>query len=388
MRLVIATTDVPPDAAGMPYQRWAYSLVTQLVARGHDVWFSAIASDPEQAARSRRALAGCAVDLNIYAPARRRHSLRGKLQTLRMPFSRNIPDDLRAAVRAACDRGYDVLHLENFQWASYLGWGMERTLASIHMLYFVDWRGSGFRSWRFTRDRLLFAYAERKSLRRLRHFHVLTDELGDTVRAVNPRARVHTVPISIEPSDYRVFASDRAPKVVGLIGSMRFETSRRAAVRLLTSIWPRVRRRVPEARLVVAGWAARSELVAHVGDPGVEIREDIASAADFFGQCAVFAYPLAAGGGLKGKVLEALAHGVPLVTTRAGIAGVEAKHGLQAFIEDDNDQFAERVVELLEHPDLRRRLAEAGRMLVEERYAPGPVVDQIESVYRTVAAGR
>jgi glycosyltransferase involved in cell wall biosynthesis len=102
----------------------------------------------------------------------------------------------------------------------------------------------------------------------------------------------------------------------------------------------------------------------------------------------VFAYPLAAGGGLKGKVLEALAHGVPLVTTRAGIAGVEAKHGLQAFIEDDNDQFAERVVELLEHPDLRRRLAEAGRMLVEERYAPGPVVDQIESVYRTVAAGR
>ncbi len=388
MRLIIATTDIPPDPAGMPYQRWAYALLAQLADRGHDVWFSCIASQSDQNERARRALARYPVDLRIYAPVPRRWSLGGKLQTLRMPFSRCIPDELRADVRAACDRAYDVLHLENFQWASYLGWGMPRALASIHMLNFADWRGSGFRSVGFTKARLQFAYAERMSLRRLDNFHVLTDQLGEAVRAVNRHARTYTVPISIDISAYPMLRSEDAPKTVGLIGGMRFETSRRAAVRLLTTIWPRVRQRLPDASLLIAGWAARTELATFVNQPGVTIAEDITDVTDFFRRCAVFAYPLASGGGLKGKVLEALAYGVPLVTTSAGIAGVDAKSGIHAFVEDDDELFTERIAELLTSPTLRRRLAEAGRALVEERYAPGPVVDQMESVYRTVADSR
>jgi glycosyltransferase involved in cell wall biosynthesis len=386
VRIVIATTDVPPDRAGMPYQRWAHALLAQLAERGHRVSFTCIASEPQQAERARQGLARYPIDLQIYAPPTRRRTLRGKLETLRMPFSRNIPDDLRAGVRAACDGGYDVLHLENFQWASYLGWGMPRTLTSIHMLYFVDWRGSGFRSLAFTKAKLLLAYAERRSLRRLRHFHVLTDALGEEVRAVNPEAQVYTVPISIEPSDYPMVASDRSAKVVGLIGGMRYETSRRAAVRLLTSIWPRVRQRVPDARLLIAGWGARDALAAYVDAPGVVIRQDVASAAQFFEECAVFAYPLTAGGGLKGKVLEAMAYGVPVVTTTEGIAGVDAKADVHAVVEDDDALLAERLVVLLEAPHLRKRMAEAARSLIEEHYAPAPVVDRIEALYRIVRA--
>jgi glycosyltransferase involved in cell wall biosynthesis len=325
------------------------------------------------------------VDLRIYSPARRAWSARGKLQTLRRPFSRNIPDELRADVRAACAQGYDVLHLENFQWASYLGWDMPRALASIHMLYFVDWRGTGFWPLRYAKARLLLTLAERRSLRRLRHFHVLTGSLGESVRRVNPAAEVYTVPISIDLAAYPVLPSDPASKVVGLIGGMRFETSRRAAVRLITSIWPRVRARVPDARLLVAGWAARTELAAYLDRPGVTVREDIADVKDFFAECAAFAYPLDAGGGLKGKVLEALAYGVPLVTTEAGIAGVEAKSGVHAFVEDDDARFAERLVELLQTPELRRALAASGRALIEQQYTPEPVVTQMESVYRRVA---
>ena len=386
MRIVMATTGLPPDRGGIPYQKWVHSLLAQLAERGHQVSFSCVATRPDQVARAREGLDRYPLDLRFYAPARRPRSLRGKLATLRRPFIRNVPDDLRAGVRASCDAGYDVLHIEYMQWASYLAWDMPRALTSIHILYFMDWRDSGFRSLSFTKAKLLLSYAERQTLRRLRHVHVLARALADEVRAVNPAARTYTVPIAIEPADYSMGRSERAAKVVGLVGGMRNETSRRAAVRLITSVWPRVRRCVPDARLLIAGYDARTELAPFVETPGVVIQQDLADAADAFKECAAFAYPLTAGGGLKGKVLEAMAYGVPVVTTPAGIDGIDATPGVHAVVSDDDEVMAQALVELLETPARRARMAEAARVLVEQRYAPGPVVAQVEQVYRAVQA--
>jgi glycosyltransferase involved in cell wall biosynthesis len=255
------------------------------------------------------------------------------------------------------------------------------------MLNLLDLRGSGLRSWEFTKNKLLYYSSELRLLRRFRHVRVLTPQLAEVVRRINPRADVWTIPIALDPASYPVFPNHRSSgRTVGLIAGMRWEHSRRAAERLVTAIWPRVRRRMPDARLLIAGWGAAEVLAAHLNEPGIEICQDVADVTDFFRGLMVLAYPLPFGGGLKGKVLEAMAYGVPVVTTSAGISGIAATPGVHAFVEDDNEMFAESVVELLGNVGLRRRMADAARALVEERYSPGPVVSQFEALYRAIGS--
>src|SRR5688572_32978276 len=86
VRILFGTTELPPDPAGVPYQRWVYVLIRGLVERGHQVAYWCIAT-PEQGDRARSALEGLPVELHAYSPAARRRSpFGGKLPTFRVPL--------------------------------------------------------------------------------------------------------------------------------------------------------------------------------------------------------------------------------------------------------------------------------------------------------------
>ena len=78
--------------------------------------------------------------------------------------------------------------------------------------------------------------------------------------------------------------------------------------------------------------------------------------------------PLRFGGGTRLKILEALARGVPVVTTSLGCEGLGLEHGRDALIADSPEAFASCVDRLMDDDDLCRTLAAAGRGTVEERY--------------------
>src|SRR6185295_9444092 len=109
----------------------------------------------------------------------------------------------------------------------------------------------------------------------------------------------------------------------------------------------RVRAQVPHARLIVAGWGADRYLGEHAGVPGLELRANIQHPRDFFSQVAVMAYPPGRGSGMKIKVMEAMAFGVPVVTTSEGVEGLAVEPGVHAHVADDDGLIADRVVDLL-----------------------------------------
>jgi glycosyltransferase involved in cell wall biosynthesis len=78
--------------------------------------------------------------------------------------------------------------------------------------------------------------------------------------------------------------------------------------------------------------------------------------------------PLTIGGGTRLKILESLAAGVPVVSTKIGAEGLDLVHGRDLLIADQPVDFADAVLSVLQAPALRARLAESGRMTVETRY--------------------
>jgi glycosyltransferase involved in cell wall biosynthesis len=180
----------------------------------------------------------------------------------------------------------------------------------------------------------------------------------------------------------------RHAPTVSLIGQMGWYPSYSAAVRLLTRLWPRIKQRVPAARLEIAGWSARRALREYCGLEDVEIFEDIPSVEEFFGRSSVFVYAPLRGSGMKVKVLEAMAFGVPVVTTDEGVEGIPAEDRVHARICNDDEGLIERTVEILKDQRLAEAQRGAARELVTTHCSPIRVVDQIERIYERMTGAR
>jgi glycosyltransferase involved in cell wall biosynthesis len=388
---VILVVPACPHPFGDTAAKWFDVLVRELVRRGHAVDLLCVTEEPPaRMDESRRALEAVAAtgpgaltttfqSLTISRPAFRR-----KLQSARRPFSEiEQADGVRHTFDACVARGYDVLHLEQL-WTGWLGDGADRGLLNVHHLEVIDLDGSRGTSWGERKQRWQIGRATTAILARAPRVRFFTDRLAQRARAYNPAARHWVVPFALDLARYEPVPLPADP-VVGLIGSMQWPPSRAAAERLITRIWPLVRAAVPQARLLVAGWNAHRYLAAFAGTPGLELQSDLAHPRDFFARTAVLAYALGRGSGMKIKVMEAMAFGVPVVTTTEGIEGLDAEPGIHVRVADDDDEFAAHVVDLLRDRAAARRTATAARALIADVYNPQSVVDRMIDVYRDVS---
>lgn len=382
---VILVTLAEPFPFGEVNGRWNHALLKGLVESGYKVRCLSLEWDPGWA-QGTREIFGANVEISFYRANSNGSdgSWSRKWQTMRQPFSYLLPDSLRRDFEAEIRKGYDVLHLEQF-WSGYLAHGRKRCLTSIHHLQRLDLSSVRFPSWRFLFSKIMMCRAERRLVQRLQHVRTTTRRLADAVAVMNPKAFVYTVPIALDPCLFQFECEDRTTEpVIGFIGSMNWIPGYLAAERMITRVFPRIRALRPDARLLLVGWNARKALAHHLETPGVEVVEDVPEARPYFHKLQVFAYPLPRGSGMMAKILEAMAYGIAVVTTTEGIEGISAENGSHALIADDDELFAERVIQLLDDPSLRQKLRLNARRLIEERYSPRPAVNALEQVYQTL----
>jgi len=136
----------------------------------------------------------------------------------------------------------------------------------------------------------------------------------------------------------------------------------------LTRIWPRVRKKAPSARLKLVGRG--SEIFSHRlnNEVGVISAGEVDKVAPFLYRASIAAVPILYGGGSRLKILEALVCGVPVISTKLGAEGINLVSGENCIIEDSADRFADAIVNLLRHPDLRSTVAENGFKTFQKEY--------------------
>jgi glycosyltransferase involved in cell wall biosynthesis len=239
--------------------------------------------------------------------------------------------------------------------------------AEVHYLYSIDQAGEVPHTPIEKFRRLQGRRAEREFLCGPDRLIVNSPRMADLVstsRAVDAITR-----LTLDPSLYPFHGSHEEP-VVGFIGSMFWEPSLRAAERLLLHIWPLLRQQCPKARLLVAGWQAQERLGHHFPIEGAELVGTVQRATDFFQRLAVLLFPPTGGTGVKIKTLEAMAFGVPVVTTAEGVEGLEGVSGAPRPVEDDDRSLAAAAAALLDDPGQRRDLAVGGRGAFDQELNP------------------
>jgi glycosyltransferase involved in cell wall biosynthesis len=149
---------------------------------------------------------------------------------------------------------------------------------------------------------------------------------------------------------------------------------------------PHILRDEPEARLLVVG---SDPPPAHAyGDLGrhIELMGFVEDANAVMRRCGVFVCPILSGSGVRVKLLEAFASGIPVVSTRIGAEGLARKDGEFCLLADDPQEFAQKVVALFREPQQAEAMARRARAEVEENWDMAKITARLERSYRDAAA--
>ena len=186
----------------------------------------------------------------------------------------------------------------------------------------------------------------------------------------------------IASPEYAYPGGPRSPKTMLFLGSFRHVPNQIALDWFTREVLPLIVARCPEAKLLVAG---SDPLPAHAyHDPLNAIRmlgfvEDINS---LFATTAVFVCPIRSGSGVRVKLLEAFASGIPVVSTYIGAEGLARNDGEECFLSDDPQAFADRVLNLFDMPDGGAEMAARARSEVEQNWDMRVITARLMTSYR------
>jgi sugar transferase (PEP-CTERM/EpsH1 system associated) len=203
----------------------------------------------------------------------------------------------------------------------------------------------------------------------------VSDTDAALLQAVAPSGHYTVLPNGVDTAafSYHPAAATASPDPDGgmvlFTGTMDFRPNVDAVLWFVERILPRLRQARPRLRFLVVGKSPHPRLLAAARrHTGLEIVGAVPDMRPFLAGAAVYTVPMRMGSGVRLKVLEAMAAGVPVVSTTVGLEGIAATADEHALLADHPAAFAAAVLWLLDNPAERARLARRARALMEARY--------------------
>ncbi len=188
-------------------------------------------------------------------------------------------------------------------------------------------------------------------------------------------------------------------KRILFIGDFKWVQNRDAARWILTEIWPKTQKsKLPlrseasksqnSLKLWIVGRNIPESIKNLTNDKDIVFDERADDTVEIFKNATVLLAPVRVGGGTSFKILEAMASGVPVITTSLGATGLGAQDGKEILIADEADTIVEKLTELLSDIELYTKIAKNARKLIEKNFDWRIIVKKLENVYTSTIAKR
>jgi glycosyltransferase involved in cell wall biosynthesis len=377
----------------------SYQFVRQL-AREHEVTVLAAATPAEQdAVAALRTICQRVEAVPLSVPASLRSCALGLAR--RQPLQARVcflPALQRRLASLLAEQPFDCAQVEHLR-AGLLGSSLVQRLPTIYdavdcisLLLERTRQGSHSR-----RQRLLAALElgptrafEAGLLRRFERALATSAEDAAALQALAPeRPPPLVLPNGVDLDYFQPFDGPPEPATVVLSGKMSYHANATAALHFVHQIWPLVRARRPDARLRIAGSGPPAALTALAHDPSIEVTGYLPDLRPALRRATLAVCPVTVKVGLQNKILEAMALGLPVVSSGAGLRGLLAEPDRDLLVADAPAAFAAAVCRLLDEPELRARLGQAGRRYVERQHRWPAIVARLSALQaEAIAAGR
>lgn len=289
------------------------------------------------------------------------------------------PESL-AYVQARLARGYDLLVCDEIAVSPYVttlpaGVRAPRVVnrQKIDYLHYAEMA----RERRLGREKAL----DWLEARRLHDFEYAEMPLYDAIAVCSAEDREEAlrqapgrpVEVIVNGADTEFFTPVRAPDpapTLLLLGTMHYYPNIDAALYYFATMHDALRARVPGLRVLIVGHRPPPEIVALGERPGVTVTGSVPDIRPYLARSWVQAVPLRLGGGTRLKIVESMAAGLPVVSTRVGAQGLHAAApGEHFLLADTPEEFTATAAALLHNGPARARMAHAARAFVEQHYS-------------------
>lgn len=197
---------------------------------------------------------------------------------------------------------------------------------------------------------------------------VTSREDAAALRSLAPEARIQIVPNGV---DLKRFAPPREPRATNAIvfsGKLSYHANIAAAQRLIDAIMPRIWAQRPDTEVWIVGSDPPRSLMGRGSDPRVIVTGRVPEIAPYLQRATIAMSPLRYGVGVQNKVLEAMATATPVITARQCMTALDAAPGRELLVADNDTQFADLALALLNDAAMRARIGSAGRAYVERAH--------------------
>jgi sugar transferase (PEP-CTERM/EpsH1 system associated) len=244
----------------------------------------------------------------------------------------------------------------------------------------------------------LMSQFERRAMSKFDAHTAVSHRDAEQLRTINPDARVFIIENGVDTAYYSDDRKDSArgearpagglgkPNRIVFVASMDYHANIDGAVSFARDVWPALHERHPELVFTIVGRDPAPEVRTLATGGGIEVTGTVNDVRPFYREAIAAVVPLRVGGGSRLKILEAMAAGVPVVSTALGAEGLDLHNGEDILIADTNEQLAEAIGSLVGNKEDRQRLSVAGRALVSERYDWSRLGMNLFETYRQLLA--
>jgi sugar transferase (PEP-CTERM/EpsH1 system associated) len=223
----------------------------------------------------------------------------------------------------------------------------------------------------------------------LGHFNatvVTSADDAQALKALAPDAPIDVIPNGVDLEHFQPGDAPPEPATLVFSGKMSYHANASAVLHFVHDILPLIRAARPDVRLRIVGSNPPAAIQALGRDPNITVTGHVPDMRQALSGATLAICPVTVKVGIQNKVLEAMALGLPVVSSRVGAQGLQATEGQDFLVADDAAEFAQLVCRVLDEPDLQHRLSRAGRHFVERHHRWDAIARQLEAVYMRVGA--
>jgi glycosyltransferase involved in cell wall biosynthesis len=301
-------------------------------------------------------------------------------------YSKELEAKLRSKLTS---EKYDLLHFESFYPALYLPLVKKVGVRTVMGNENIEWQV--YEKYAFRRF-FLIKWFLKLEIWRMRFYEEYLWRLADIniapsrndafqIEKVTKR-ECFVVPNGVDLGSIKFFQKKSGSPTIIFIGTMIYQQNNDAVKYFLEEIYPKIKSKISFLRFILISWYKPEWLNKFLTDGSIEFIQDKNTPAyEFLKSADVLVAPIRIGGGTRIKILEAMAAGVPVVSTKMGVEGIDAKPGEGVIIADSTDDFIQRTVDLLGNKKIREKIGLAGRKLVEKLYDWEKIAKKLSKIY-------